>query len=245
MKIAAAQVKAIPGNIEANINHHVEVVRSAAIQKADIIIFPELSLTGYEPKLAAELAIKKENARLTVLQTVSDKYKITIGVGAPVQTVNGVCIGMILFQPQQQNIIYYKKYLHADEEPYFIGCENEFLAIDKTAFAICYELSVPQHAEDAFKTGANTYVVSVAKTLSGMENAAERLSTIATQYSVYAIIANAVGYCDDFECAGASAAWNSKGELLAQLPANKEGLLILDTETEDAAEIFFQDSLTP
>jgi predicted amidohydrolase len=45
------------------------------------------------------------------------------------------------------------------------------------------------------------------------------------------LMSNSVGMCEDGECGGCSAAWNSKGALLGKLNDTNEGILILDTET--------------
>ncbi|CAD0299471.1 nitrilase-related carbon-nitrogen hydrolase [Xanthomonas hortorum] len=52
MKLIAAQISSIPGEIGKNISKHLDVIRLAASKDADVLIFPELSLTGYEPGLA-------------------------------------------------------------------------------------------------------------------------------------------------------------------------------------------------
>ena len=56
MKIAVAQTKPVTGDIDSNIKNHITLATVAADNGADIIIFPELSLTGYEPSLAKQLA---------------------------------------------------------------------------------------------------------------------------------------------------------------------------------------------
>ncbi len=58
------------------------------------------------------------------------------------------------------------------------------------------------------------------------------LSEIAGRYGMTVVMSNSVGMCEDGLCAGKSAVWNSKGELLAQLDDVNEGILILDTETQ-------------
>jgi predicted amidohydrolase len=99
--------------------------------------------------------------------------------------------------------------------------------------AICYELSVPEHAEAAFKNEASAYIASVAKSADGVEKAGKRLSDIARKYSVPVLMSNCVGCCDNFENAGKTAAWNSDGLLIRQLDDAAEGILILDTNTQE------------
>jgi len=60
MKICIAQTTPIKGDIEKNIENHKKLIALSIQENADIIVFPELSLTGYEPKLVKELATTKE-----------------------------------------------------------------------------------------------------------------------------------------------------------------------------------------
>ncbi len=91
---------------------------------ADIIIFPELSLTGYEPSLAKQLATDINDSRFNVLQQLSNERQITIGVGVPTKAATGIHITMVLFGPGKPPQANSKKYLHADEDPFFISGEN-------------------------------------------------------------------------------------------------------------------------
>ena len=50
MKIAAAQISSVLGNLEKNIEHHLKYCDEAIKNKTDMIVFPELSLTGYSLK---------------------------------------------------------------------------------------------------------------------------------------------------------------------------------------------------
>ena len=119
MKCCVAQIKSITGDIERNIERHKEFVATAVSHHANLIIFPELSLTGYEPTLAQALAIQPDDPRLDRFQTMANAGKIIIGVGAPTQHQPRPCISLILFRPQQPRNLYTKQYFHEDEEPFF------------------------------------------------------------------------------------------------------------------------------
>lgn len=99
MKICVAQTRPVKGDIQSNIANHKKFIALAISHQADVIIFPELSLTGYEPELAEELATDPHDSRLDDFQTISDSSRISIGVGVPTKHNNGICISMILFQP--------------------------------------------------------------------------------------------------------------------------------------------------
>lgn len=236
MKICVAQTKPIKGNVQANIDDHKKMISLAIAEKAVIIIFPELSLTGYEPTLAKELATDKDDRRLDDFQVLSNTDNIIIGVGMPTKANAGICITMIIFQPNKERLAYSKKYLHADEEPWFVSGENfSCLKVNNAniGLAICYELSVPQHAEDAYKGGAEIYIASVAKTASGVEKSFQTLPEIAMKYGMTVLFSNSVGPSDDFISAGNSAAWNNKGQLIGMLDNTESGILILDTDTQE------------
>jgi len=240
MKICVAQSRPVKGDIQLNIAQHKKLIELAVANRADTIVFPELSITGYEPELAQELATHVGDSRFDDFQEISDAQQLTIGVGMPIKNGMGISIGMILFQPNQARQLYAKKYLHADEEPFFISGQSTLSLIspkNNIALAICYELSVPEHSENAHKSGAELYIASVAKTAEGVEKAVKSLSDIAKTYSMTVFMSNCVGYCDNFESAGKTAIWSNQGTLVGQLDDKQEGILIFDTNTEEVIAI--------
>lgn len=235
MKICVAQTRPVKGDIQSNIEGHERLIEWAVSRSAQIIIFPELSLTGYEPRLAGELATNKDDPRLDTFQSASDESAITIGVGIPTRNRAGVCISLAIFQPHQARKVYSKTYLHPDENAFFVSGQGTagLIGNDDCALAICYELSVPEHAATAAKDGAQVYIASVAKAGGSIEKALERLGEISRDYSMAVLMANSIGTADGFRCAGKTSVWNRNGELLAQLDDVSEGAIILDTRTLD------------
>ncbi len=65
MRIALAQISPHLGDVERNRRLHLEQIAKARKQKADLIIFPELSLTGYALRdLVSEVAVNPEKSGL-------------------------------------------------------------------------------------------------------------------------------------------------------------------------------------
>jgi predicted amidohydrolase len=239
MRIGVAQTRPVKGDIQGNIENHKKLIDLAVSNRADIVIFPELSLTGYEPALSRELATDQVDSRLDVFQDLSDTRLITIGVGLPTKNDANICISMVIFQPYTERQTYSKVYLHPDENAFFVSGQNPTSVIrniTNVALAICYELSVPEHSESAYKSGAEVYIASVAKSVDGVEKAVKTLSGIATRYSMTVLMSNSIGVCDGFECGGKTSIWNNKGILLGQLSDTDEGMLIIDTDTEELIE---------
>jgi predicted amidohydrolase len=240
MRIAAAQTLPVQGDIQTNIENHNKLINLALSNGADTIIFPELSLTGYEPTLAKELATTLDDSRLDEFQTISDANRVIIGVGIPLKNDPLPIISMVIFQPDRPRQVYSKQYIHADEEPYFVNGRNPTTTLlnhPNIALAICYEISIPQHAQAAHQNGAEIYIASVAKFVNGIDKSLMRLSEIARTYSMTVIMSNCTGLCDGEQCAGKSAVWNNKGEPLGQLNDAGEGLLIFNTDTGEIGSI--------
>ncbi len=234
MKIAVAQTRPVTGDIPNNIEQHRRLIKLAVPLGAEVVVFPELSVTGYEPTLAKDLAIDQDDRRFDHFQNLSDTQGITIGVGAPTKNRDGICISLVLFQPHQTRQLYSKMYLHSDEEGFFVPGPRSagFIGQDaKAALSICYELSVPEHAANVFQNGAEIYIASVAKSVRGIGRALERLSEIAREYSMTVLMANCIGLSDGMECAGKTSVWNKNGVLLAQLDDVSEGIIVVDTKT--------------
>lgn len=241
MNICVAQMRSIKGDIQRNLEKHKKFIDVALAHRADIIIFPELSLTSYEPEWAKAWAIPIADSRLDFLQAIADIRSMIIGVGAPVMIDKRMRIGMIIFQPSQPRQVYLKKYLHPDEEKFFVSGNGtvEFLGSQQeVALAICYELSVPAHADHAYRRGAQVYLASVAKTAMGIEKATPRLSEIAREYSMVALMSNCVGEFDGGVSGGKSSVWDNRGTLMGQLDDHHEGLLILDENMQLSAITF-------
>ncbi len=234
MKIALAQAASVKGDIAANIAIHMEFIERAIIAGAEAVFFPELSLTGYEPALADQLATTSDDLRLNIFQQTSDQKKLIIGAGLPLWSADGISISMIIFRPLLPLALYSKKYIHADEEPFFIHGKNApglILAEHNIALAICYEIAIPDHSEQAFKNGAAVYIASVVKTTDGADKAIHQLADIAKKYGMTTLMCNAVGFADGGTCGGKSSVWNNVGDLLGQLDAESEGILLFDTQS--------------
>lgn len=235
MKLCSAQIQTIKGDIESNIQKHISFINLAAENGAELIFFSELSLTGYVPTLAKTLATTPDDSRLDIFQVISDTKQIIICVGIPTHHYTGICISMVIFQPQTPRQTYSKQILHFDEYPYFINGDTQvFLSYKnhKIAPAICFESLQNEHSTEASASGASIYLASVAKSVKGLEKANSYYPKIAKKFNIIVMMSNSIGLADDFVCTGNSAAWNSKGHLVAQLDEKNEGIIIFDTETQ-------------
>ena len=183
-----------------------------------------------------KVATTASDSRLDIFQSICDVNNIVIGVGIPTKSDGVIHITMVLFQPEQERRTYSKKYLHSDEDDFFVsGANFPSLIINSVniGIAICYEISVPQHAEDAAENGVKFYIASVAKFSGGIEKALKTLQEIACKYRMTVLMSNCVGVADGHVCAGRSSIWNDKGNLLCQLDDANEGIIVWDTNARE------------
>lgn len=235
MKICIAQTKSLRGEVSKNVENHLHVIEAAIKLQADLIIFPELSITGYEPDLAQSLATDIENKIFDSFQCISQENKITIGVGMPINTSDGINISMLIFQPNQTRLVNSKQLLHKDELSYFTsGKIQSLISIKnrKIAFGICYESLQRAHFLQAKQKGADLYIASAAKPKAGIEKGYKYYPAIAKEFNTPVFLSNCVGVCDNFLSLGSSAIWNEEGELIAKLDTENQGILVYDLDTK-------------
>jgi len=240
MKICIAQTQSSEGKVEESIQNHMHIIESAIKLNVHLIIFPELSITGFEPSLTKELATNLEDPIFNQFQEKSDIHKITIGVGMPINTVDGIHVSILIFQPNEKRTMYAKQLLHPDELPYFIcGKENIILNLKETkiAIGICYEALQPQHFLNAIENDADIYIASVSKPAVGVKKAYNHFSKTAKEFNTPILMSNSIGYCDNFLSVGQSAIWNKKGTVVDQLDDENQGILIYDTELDTVEKI--------
>ncbi len=233
MKICLAQTQSLKGKVRENIQNHLRIVERALNLNADLIIFPELSITGYEPKLAKQLATKIEDRIFNPFQLLSDKNGVTIGIGMPTKANDGINISMLIFQPNKNRTVYSKELLHNDELPYFTSGKNQPLLNlngNKIAIGICYETLQHEHFLKAKENKAEIYIASVAKPDKGTNRAYIHFPQIAKEFKTPILMSNCIGYCDDFLSNGKSSVWDENGVLKGQLNDQNQGLLVYDLE---------------
>ncbi|HDS1734668.1 carbon-nitrogen hydrolase family protein [Pseudomonas sp. BP8] len=237
MKLCAVQMASDKGNLTGNLRRHLECIEHAAQLGARLVVFPELSLSGYEPTLARELAQPADSSLLDPVQALCDRHGISVALGLPVSAADGVQIGMSVLRPGAPRLAYAKQRLHADELPFFVAGNQPLVfaaAQRRIAPAICYESMFLEHAEQARQLGADVYLVSVAKTTKGIREGFEHYPQVAKRLGIPVLMANCVGPADTFVGAGSSACWDEHGQLLACLDEHSEGLVVLDTASMSA-----------
>jgi predicted amidohydrolase len=228
LKIAVAQITSIKDNVDENILTHLEAIKKASVLGISYIVFPELSLTGYEPEIAKHLAFSNDDIRLKPLIDSAIKNNIQIGVGAPLLSDGLPKIGLIIISPSGVVETYAKMHFHSGEEQYFSEGEHHHHVIinDTTiANAICADTNNPKHANDCFEFGASVYIAGVMVTEGGYDADTIAMKNYAKKFNMLVAMANHNRPTGGWRPVGKSAIWSSSG-LLAKASETQNTLIV-------------------
>jgi predicted amidohydrolase len=235
LTIAAAQSISIAGDLAANISRHQRFLQIAAEQGVQLLVFPELSLTGYERGLAAELAIAPDAEMLQPLRDFAREVGVTSVVGMPIRLseASPALIGALVFGADGSLGVYSKQHLHPGEEVAFApGTGGSMLTIgtDTVALAVCADFSHTSHAASAAEQGAALYAAGVLITENGYAPDTALLQGYANTHSMTVLMANHGGATGGWESAGRSAIWASDGSLIAAAPGTGNVMVVARRE---------------
>lgn len=250
--IAVAQTCPVKGNVRANMDEHVLLARRAAEEGAQVVVFPELSLTGYELALAVELAFSEHDSRLTPLLDLTAAHETILVVGAPVRIGAALHIGALILHPARTISLYTKRRLGmfppsaacdscdgsipaSEASVFHVGDRDPLIRFgDSTAaVAVCADIGAPAHAIRAADRGADTYLASMFVIPSDYDGEVSKLTRYAAQHQMMTALANFGGPSGGLRSAGRSAIWSETGELLIQLGATGSGIAVVTEGPQD------------
>ena len=227
--VAAAQSSSIRGDLQGNIRTHLGLIDRAASAGVDLLVFPELSLTGYELDLAPTMQLKRDDSRLEPLRMAAQQHEMHIVVGGPVTSEKErPYLGALVVSPQGI-VPYAKVHVHESEAPYFLSGEDSCvvsIARSRVGIAICADTNQASHAAAVAARGAQLYVASVMKTDAEIMDHARKMNQYAMSHRMAALTANYAGSSGRRKSAGKSAFWDERGHLVARVDANVEALLV-------------------
>lgn len=233
-RLASAQIESETGQIEQNLNQHYQMVEFAISKAARLILFPEMSITGYCREEGVRLAFEKNDLRLNRLQELSNRGNIVIIVGAPIIIEGQLHIGAFILSPNKSIQIYTKHYLHDGEELYYSPSMkyNPSIKIggDKISLAICADINNPAHPHEAKINQSTFYLPSIFFSSSGVQEGNNLLEKYAKEYSLNILMSNYCGYNWDMKAGGKSSFWDSTGNRIAELKVEKSGMILIDNE---------------
>ncbi len=256
-KTALAQINPVLGEVKKNREIHLKFIEDAIKEKAELIVFPELSITGYYLRdLAMEVALPSFSNFFEPIFRKSKEIDIVLGFVEKGRDSN-IYNSAMYISDGSPKMVYRKIYLPTHgmfEEQRFMARGDRVEAFDtkfgKVALLICRDLFHPSLVLLTFAAGADIVIVPSnmpIRGLDGEKSAIER--TVENAVAIYTnffgnfvIYVNRVGFDDGLGFFGGSFIGTPTGNKLGYAGTFEECLTssIIDTE-----EIFKKRQLFP
>ncbi|TMR90144.1 carbon-nitrogen hydrolase family protein [Nonomuraea basaltis] len=215
LRIAVAQPYCTPHDVAANAAVHAAMIESA---QARVVIFPELSLTGYElttPTIAAD------DPRLVPIMKACAGSRTIALAGAPVRGKdNRDYIATLVIDGDGAAVAYRKMYLHPPESDWYSPGEGPaVLEVDgwRLGLAICRDSGIAEHVAATAAMGMDAYVAGTLFSLTAGARRDVRMRAIAVQHGVWVAAASFAGATGGYPMtSGGSGIWAPGGALIAQ-----------------------------
>ncbi|WP_136483972.1 carbon-nitrogen hydrolase family protein [Vibrio sp. H11] len=233
IKISLAQIEVVKGDVAANLDAHLKMIAQSSKLGADLVVFPELSLTGYELELAQSLAVVPVADNFSELSQAAVEFNTAVIAGHPLKNSDEdkPTIGAVICFPDGRVEFYSKQHLHPGEESYCSpGNESYLLTLKgrRIGLAVCADFSAPQHAKELVRMGAECYIASALISEQGFAADARILSSIASQYQIPVLLSNHISPTGGWSVCGQNSVWDASGAQILTTGSKEGGCLIFN-----------------
>jgi omega-amidase len=241
MKIAVAQISCSLGDPETNLSKVREFSRRAKDAGAELIVFPEMTDTGYSMEVIREHANDWNKGFVPKLQEVSRKLSIAIVAGVSERDASSIYNSQVLVDSHGNIPAKYRKtHLYAVapvEEQTCFASGDSFASFElgglRFGFSICYDLRFPEmYRKMATKQNVGAFVISSAWPFPRVEHFRTLTQARAIENQSYVVASNRVGKDEDLWFCGNSAVIDPRGVVIAAASADREELIQADLSKE-------------
>lgn len=246
--LALAQINTALGNVEANLTKHQEYIRDARQQGADLLVFPELSLTGYvlqDLTPAVSLRANRDDPVFKVLLEESRGLDLVVGF-VDEDNRHRFFISSAYLSQGEVVYVHHKLYLPTYglfDEGRFFAWGDKISAFDtrfgRMGILICEDFWHASPPYLLWLDGADMFLFTSASPGRGLNQAPQLESArwvelvnqaYASMFTSFVAHANRVGYEDGLNFWGGSAVFDPNGELLFRAPQHQEALSLVEID---------------
>jgi NAD+ synthase (glutamine-hydrolysing) len=247
LRIALAQLDLLVGDVHGNATRVINTARQArADLKADLVLFPELSLSGYPPEdlllhrgfrrqIEAGLAMVREEVRDVSVMIGFPEYAGT-AIYNSAALISG---GMVAAIHRKAELPNYKVF---DEKRYFQpGAQPSVVDVQgfRCGLLVCEDIWEPEEAQMARSDGAELLIVINASPYEIHKQRERETVARARVLDVGLPMAyvNMIGGQDELIFDGNSFVMNAEGAVVMRAPAFREGTFFVDFERESRGRV--------
>jgi NAD+ synthase (glutamine-hydrolysing) len=242
--VAAAQINPVVGDVDGNAERVLEAYEAAAAEGCDLVVFPELTVTGYPPEdlLLKPAFVAAAAEMIAKLAARTGACAAVIGFPEPVgdQLYNAAAVcaqGRVLGVYRKQLLPNYAVF---DEQRYFTASTDAGPIFEiggvQIAVSICEDAWSPEPISEMVAAGAELIVNINASPYYAdrLREREEMLVARAIDESVPIVYVNLVGGQDELVFDGASLVVDSHGRIASRAKQFAEDLLIVDFDAATA-----------
>jgi predicted amidohydrolase len=241
MKIAVAQISCSLGDPETNLLKVRDFSGRAKEAGAELIVFPEMTDTGYSMPVIQKYAAPWTSGFVPGLQETARELSIAIVCGVSERVGSSIYNSQVLIDSRGKAPAKYRKtHLYAvapvEEQTCFVpGDTFATFALGGLhfGFSICYDLRFPEmYRKLATEQKVDAFIVSSAWPFPRVEHFRTLAMARAIENQSYVIASNRVGKDDDLWFCGSSAIIDPRGVVIAAASADREELIQADVSEE-------------
>src|ERR671920_1436915 len=197
---------------------------------ADLVVFPELFLSGYTLSDIDELAVQMDSPELERVTGMARESSTAVIFGAPERISGGIANSAFCVDEQGTIAAVYRKVqLYGGEESEAFVAGNELLIVElcglKMGIMICFDVEFPEVARSLARVGAEMLVTISANMEPFGNDHAVFVSARALENGLPHVYVNQVGPVENLTFVGGSTIVSPDGEIYAQASSSEEEIL--------------------
>jgi len=231
VRIALAQINVVDGDKEANLATCAAAVRDAAVQGANLVILPEMVLTGFLGRSALEpLAETRDGTGVVAFRDMAVKNKVTVVAGFPERAASGAIYNTTaVFGASGEPLAFYRKTHLFNLERLAItrgDALDGLFTFGGVRFGVlcCYDLEFPEAARTLALRGVQCILVPTGNMMPWDHHHRVYIQARALENHVFVAYCNRFGNSPTYEFPGESAVVDPFGRLVCD--AGREAKIV-------------------
>jgi len=251
MKITLGQFQPIIGKKEENLKRIEKVLRKAAKDKADIVLFPELCLTGYFIQdTHLDLAETVDGPSLNYVKRLCKELGLYTVLAWPEKSGDKIYNSACLISKEGKIIGNYRKIHLYDREKEIFEMGNQYKVfetdIGNIGIMICFDLDFPEVARILSLKGADVILIPTNNFLPYHRYQETYVKSRSMENEIPVAICNRTGKEQDLEYFGESAVYDSRGYQMVKLDhVEKTETVTIQINEEKDENLVYQQERKP